>query len=383
MLLLCLLASETAGCLLFTDPVNTAPIVSISTQDDPNNLVRSKTTYFTADAFDPDQSADSLRFDWYQGKTCDSAFAGPPASLPTLGHSPFPFRPTELGTGCIAVVVTDSRGATATATLNYTVVDQAPIAVITIPQATGQPASVAGQSYPLALYSQITLSGADSHDPEEDLKLLTLIWSVYADSTQILLPGCPDISKGPYVCTFATTNPGSYRVKLVVSDSSGLQDTAEQAIEVADDQLPDIIIDSAEPLPPTSPNESPLLLLANLDNAFTINRVEDDGDPYPSSDPLNPEPASPAGFVWFFRLDQAGQLFQRWIGGGPTFTIPANMFKPQQTVQVRAEYHDRVTACQPKTPGCNAVFAACDPNATICYSSNFRAQWVTWTVTFR
>ena len=122
----------------------------------------------------------------------------------------------------------------------------------------------------------------------------------------------------------------------------------------------------------------PLLLFANLDNAFTINRVEDDGDPYPSSDPLNPEPASPAGFVWFFRSVTEDELFQRWIGSGPKFTIPAKTYLPQVTVQVRAEYHDRVTASQPKTP-----ISACDPNATICYSSDFRAQWVTWTVTFR
>ena len=382
LLLLCLLASGTSGCLLFTDPINTAPSVSITAQQDPLQLVRSQTAYFTADASDPDQSTDSLRFDWYQGKTCNNAL-GPPAS-PPLGHVPFPFQPTELGTGCVAVVVTDNRGATATATLTYEVVDQAPVAVIEIQQTVGQPAPVDGQPYPLALYSEITLSGKNSTDSDDDFKLLTFIWNVYAaDGTQIVLLGCPDNSKGAYVCTFSTTTPGSYRVELVVSDSSNSQDTAEQFIQVAEDQLPNIVIDSAEPLPQTSPNESPLLLAANLDNTFTINRVEDDGDPYPTADPLNPYPAPPAGFVWFFRLDQTGDLFKRWIGDGPTFTIPANTYSPQQTIQVRAEYHDRVTACQPKTPGCSAVFAACDPNATICYSSDFRAQWVTWTVTFR
>jgi hypothetical protein len=257
-------------------------------------------------------------------------------------------------------------------------VDQAPVAFIEIQQTVGQPAPVDGQPYPLALYSEITLSGKNSTDSDDDFKLLTFIWNVYAaDGTQIVLLGCPDNSKGAYVCTFSTTTPGSYRVELVVSDSSNSQDTAEQFIQVAEDQLPNIVIDSAEPLPQTSPNESPLLLAANLDNTFTINRVEDDGDPYPTADPLNPYPAPPAGFVWFFRLDQTGKLFKRWIGGGPTFTIPANTYSPQQTIQVRAEYHDRVTAPQPK------VFATCDPNATICYSSDFRAQWVTWTVTFR
>jgi hypothetical protein len=384
MLLLCLLASETAGCLLFTDPINTAPTISITTQDDPNNLLRSKTASFTADAFDPDQSADSLKFDWYQGKTCDKALNTPPAPS-SPGLVPFRFRPTELGTGCVAVVVTDNRGATAKATLIYEVVDQAPIAVLEIQPSAGQPAAINGQPYPLALYSQITLSGANSKDPDDpDIKLLSLIWHVYSsNSTEILMPGCPDNSKSPYVCTFATTNPGNYRVDLVVSDSTGKQDTAEQAIQVAQDELPNIVIDSAEPLPPTSPNES-LLLAANRDNTFTITRVEDDGDPYPTTDPQNPYPAPPAGFVWSFRLYQTGELFKRWIGdGGPTFTIPANFYSPQETVQVRAEYDDRVTACQPMTSDCRAAITACDPNATICYSSDRRVQWVTWTVAFR
>lgn len=383
LLLPCLLASGTVGCLLFTDPINTAPSVTITAQQDPLNLVRGKTAFFTAtavapaSALDPDQSAESLNFGWYQDKTCDKALEGARATSKP-GIDTFRFQPTDLVTGCIAVVVTDNRGATATATLRYEVVDQAPIAVIDIQQIASQPAPASGQPYPLALYSEITLSGANSSDPD-DVKP-TPIWSVYAaNDTQILLPGCPDKDKGAYVCTFSTTTPGSYRVELVVNDNTKKSDPAVQFIQVAQDQLPGIVIDSAQPLPPTSSSESPLLLFANLDNAFTIHRVEDDGDPFPAVDPIT---ASPAGFVWFLRR-QAGKPFERWTGGGPTFTIPAEYFSALETIQVRAEYHDRMTACQPKTPGCDAVFAACDPNATICYSSDLRAQWVTWTVAFR
>ena len=124
------------------------------------------------------------------------------------------------------------------------------------------------------------------------------------------------------------------------------------------------------------------MLSADQINAFTINRVEDDGDPYPSSVPFG-STASPAGFVWFIRDYPPSDPFQRWTGSGPTLTIPEKTYSPQQMIQVRVEYHDRVTACQPRTPGCDAVFAACDPNATICYSSDFRVEWVTWTVEFR
>jgi hypothetical protein len=383
LLLLCLLASGIAGCLLFTDPINTAPTVAITTQQDPLNLVRSMTAaQFAAVASDPDQNESSLSYDWYRDKTCERVFDGSPSD-PNRSHVTFTFQPKDLESGCVAVVVTDNRGATASATLKYEVVNQAPTASITIPTTAGQPAPVPGQPYPLALYSTITLLGTAKDPDSEDIKGLTPIWHVYypADGTEISLPGCPDNSKGPLVCTFATRTPGSYRVKLFVNDNITASDPAEQLIQVADDQLPNIVLDNAMPLPPRSPNESPLLLFANLDNTFTINRVEDDGDPYPPSAPSSSTLNSPAGFVWYIRLPNK-TLFDRLIGGGPTFTIPPK-FNPQDIVQVRVEYHDRVTACQPRTPGCDAVFAACDPNATICYSSDFRVQWVTWTVEFR
>ena len=390
-LLLCLLASGTAGCLLFTDPINTAPSVTITPGPEPPQLVRSKTAQFTAIATDPDQSSDSLRFDWYQDKSCDNAFLGAEAlseapAPPNPGHAAFPpFQPTDLGSGCVAVVVTDKHGATASATQKYEVVDQAPSAVIEIQHTADQPAPVDGQPYPLALYSKITLSGASSKDPDpqDDINSLTPIWLVYSsDGTQILLPGCPDSLKGALVCTFSTTTPGTYRVQLLVNDSNNLQGNAEQSIQVEGDQLPKIVLDSVQPLPPTSSSDPPLLLFADKANTFTINRVEDDGDPYPRSDSSSPILNSPAGFVWFIRRPNA-PLFDRVIVAGPTFTIPKGTFDAQDIVQVRVEYHDRVTACQPRTPGCDAVFAACDPNATICYSSDFRVEWVTWTVEFR
>jgi len=384
LLLLCLLASGTAGCLLFTDPINTAPTVAITTQQDPLNLVRSMTAaQFAAVASDPDQNASSLTYDWYRDKTCERVFDGAPAD-PNRSHTTFTFPPKDLGSGCVAVVITDNRGATASATLKYEVVNQAPTASIQIQTVAGQPAPVPGQPYPLALYSTITLLGTAKDPDSEDMKGLTPIWHVYypEDGNEISLPGCPDNSKGPLVCTFATTTPGSYRVELFVNDNITASEPAEQRIQVADDQLPNIVLDNAQPIPQRSPNESPLLLFANLANTFTIYRVEDDGDPYPPLDPLNPK-ASPAGFVWFIRDYPPTGIFKRWTGSGPTFAIPVSAYKAQQMIQVRVEYHDRVTACQPRTPGCDAVFAACDPNATICYSSDFRVQWVTWTVEFR
>ena len=381
MLVLCLLASGTAGCLLYTDPINAAPSVTITPGPDPTpQFVRSLDAQFTAIASDADQSTDPLTFDWYQyqDKTCENLPPGPPTD-PNRGPV-WTIPLTTLGPGCVAVVVTDKHGATASATRKYDVVNQAPVANIEIQPAAGMLKPVPGQPYPIPLYSKITLSGANSYDPDD--RKPTPIWHVFsADSTEVLVPGCPDNSKGPSFCTFSTSTPGTYQVQLVVSDDYTTS-AAEQVIQVDVDQLPNILLDSAQPLPPTSPNDPPLLLLADRVNAFTINRVEDDGDPYPPSDPLA-QAASTAGFVWFWRHYPADISFQRWIGSGPTFTIGPDWFEPQNTIQVRVEYHDRVTACQPRTPGCDAAFAACDPNATICYAPYRRVEWVTWTVTFR
>jgi hypothetical protein len=375
---LCLLASGTAGCLLFTDPINTAPVVEISPGgSEVPKFVRSKEAEFMAIASDPDQGADSLTFDWYRAKTCDRVLDG----LPTNATPGMTFQPAELGPGCVGVKVTDKHGATASATQRYDVVDLAPVAVLRISPAAGQPTPIAGQPYAIALFSEITLSGSESYDPDDDKP--TPIWHVYsADDKEVLVPGCPDNSKGPYVCTFTTATPGTYSVQLTVNNGD-LKNVAEQFIQVAEDQLPNIVLDSAQPLPPTSPNDPPLLLFADLANTFTINRVEDDGDPYPRTNPLDPNATSPAGFVWFWRYYPTDASFQRVILSGPTFTIPAKLDLAQPTIQVRVEYHDRVTACQPRTSGCDAAFAACDVNATICYGPNRRIQWVTWTVTFR
>jgi hypothetical protein len=376
-----LLASGTAGCLLFTDPINSAPTVTIAPGPETQSLARNLDAKFTAVASDPDQNTDSLNFTWYRDKSCEKALNGPPVvSSPGLVAFP-PFQPKDLGSGCVAVVVTDEHGASATATQRYEVVDLLPVAVLEILPAAGQRAPIAGQPYPIALFSEITLSGSKSYDPDDSNP--TPIWHVFsADDKEVLVSGCPDNSKSPFVCTFSTSTPGTYRVQLLVNDSSDKQSEADQLIQVAEDELPNIVLDSAQPLPPTSPNDPPLLLIADRANAFTINRVEDDGDPYPSSDPLHPT-ASPAGFVWFWRHYPGGVSFQRWIGSGPTFAIGGKSFQPQDTIQVRVEYHDRVTACQPRTPGCDAAFAACDVNATICYAPYRRVEWVTWTVTFR
>jgi hypothetical protein len=235
----------------------------------------------------------------------------------------------------------------------------------------------------LQLYANATFTAAQSNDPDDTFEQLDFHWTVLSGSTQIAMPGCPDPSKAPWLCSFATEKAGSYRVQLVVNDSQLSSTPAEKAIQVATDQLPNIVLDVVQPLPPLSPDEPPLQLLASRPNTFTVNRVEDDGDPYPSSDPAFPYPTPPAGFLWLVQSASSPSFSRLSTATGPSFTVPAGAFQAQQAIRVHVGYHDRVTACQPKTLGCDAVFAACDPSAIVCHSPDLRAQWVTWSVLFR
>lgn len=370
-----------AGCLAFADAINVAPTVTLDPPGAP--FVLRKSARFTATAADANQSVDTLRFDWYQGRTCDDALSSPPVSS-GAGRTEFSFVVTELGAGCVCVVVVDQHEATATDRQAYRVDNQAPVASIKV--IPGQAPPLNGQTIKLPLFATVVLSGAESSDAEDDPQRLTPKWTVKKDDKPVAtIASCPDKTKGDFVCTFTTQDPGNYTVELIVVDSDeAASAAATQAIEVGNDQLPNIEIDSAVPLAPTSPDDPPLLALYNLDTTFAIYRVDDDGDPYPSSNPQTPYPVPPAGFVWYLRHYQPeSDPFRRWIGNSPSLTIPGGMFHPGDTIQVRAEYHDRVSACQPRTPGCNAAFAACDVAATICYTSDFRAQWLTWTVAFQ
>ena len=393
-LLACLTLLPSAGCLLFSDPINTAPVVSLTCAQDtfstvcsqgpePPKFFRNADVQFQAIASDPDQDTDTLQFAWYVARDCGTAFTALAAG-PKAGLAQFPFFPTDLGPDCVTVVVTDQQGATSMASQDFEVVDQPPIAKLEIVPASGLVLPEPGQPLLLPLYAKVTFTGARSEDPDDDLNELTYSWVVYSGTTQLSMPGCPDPNK-PYLCTFSTASPGDYRVQLVVSDPSltPSEPAAEQAIRVATDQLPNIVLDLVQPAPPFPPDDAPLQLFANLDNTFSITRVEDDGDPFPSSDPANPYPTPPAGFLWFYQGGGDPSFRRLSKETAPYFTVPARAFLPQDSVRFRVEYRDRITACQPKTAGCNAVFAACDPSATICYSPDLRVQWITWSVAFR
>jgi hypothetical protein len=335
---------------------------------------------FQAVASDPDQGTDTLQFDWYVGTYCNSVVS---SQGPRVGQAQFLLLPTDLGPGCVAVVVTDSQGATAVASRDFTVVDQPPVARLDMVPTVGLAAPEPGQPLMLPLYAKATFTAAQSSDPDDSFEQLDFRFTVLSGNTPIAMPGCPDPGKAPWLCTFASETPGSYRVQLVVNDSQLASEPTEKPIQVACDQLPNVVLGVAQPMPPLSSDEPPLQLLASQPNTFTINRVEDDGDPYPSSDPASPYPTPPAGFVWFYQSGSGSSFSRLSTATGPSFTVPAGAFRAQQAIRVRVEYHDRITACQPKTPGCNAVFAACDPSAAVCYSPDLRAQWVTWSVLFR
>jgi hypothetical protein len=102
-----LIASGTAGCLLFTDEVNAPPEVRI---DGPGQLRRGERAKFSAEVVDA--TGGSPKYDWHAGRDCPVDLAG---AANTGEH--LETAPTQIGVQpdpgpyCLWVVVTDAEGA--------------------------------------------------------------------------------------------------------------------------------------------------------------------------------------------------------------------------------------------------------------------------------
>jgi hypothetical protein len=345
--------------------VNTSPKVTIVAPDK-NSIVREKTANFTAIAEDKNQDPNTLIYSWYRNTTCNEAVSeNSEPELTGVGQSHFYFIPDSLKSGCIAITVKDSEGASHTATHFFEVFNQSPTADIEILPTTEQNIPIRGQPYALSLFSQLFLSGSQSKDPDkEDNQFLTYNWRIYAsDETQRALDSCPQ-KQNQEACTFSMKIPGVYRVELIVADLYHAESkVASQTISVSDDLPPNIASYSPQILSFPQYSREPT-------NLAVIN-VEDDGDPFP------PLPQLPAGFAWYWRnfvIGGSAEFARLPWANQPTLIIPEYTFQSGDTIQFRLEYHDRVTA--------NSTLP-CDTGLPICHLGNNRRQWITWTVSYQ
>jgi hypothetical protein len=356
------LISTCTGCLLYTDSVNVAPTVTIIA---PDSITRGTSLTFRADAHD-DQSA-PLDYSWRLTEgACPPGGALPDGTPIASGTQPT-FTVTLTGTAndyCVAVSVADQFRASAASTATLHVEDQPPVAAIT---EVGTALIGATPSVPpVPLWSALRFTAALSFDPDP-ADVLAFSWTLASPGggAPATPPACAD---APDDVCLTVNQPGQYTLALTARDPAGATGSQSLSFTVAPDQAP-CIADTAPPF-----------LMAQLvrnpadDLTFTVNRVNDDGDPLP---PPADRP-SMLSFSWSWRIGSTDPFTRMADYDLPTFLFPGGSFQSGQTLQVRVEAHDR----RPQQPELDACYAQ-SPLPALCEVRAGCDQWVTWTVDLR
>lgn len=309
-------------------------------------LVRGENRTFTVQARDDSE----LTFSWGEQS------GGCPASIDTASapgafteRKEHTFSATTLGTYCVWVIARDARGAQRLASTTISVVNQAPSATLAIVSPTTQG--------PLRLGTQVTVRILSS-DPDADE--LAVIVALLSPTGEPELPErCSD--DGTQWC-FRAMVPGTWIVMASVGDEFGESVEAQPLqVLVQDDQPPCLQASPASPVLIHDPAQ-PLSLEV---------RAIDDLDSVPAAD----GETSRATFHWRVWDDDAADWLTAPDHVGRVFRIPANRFRPADSLRVRVEVNDRMPRPQ--------LAASCGPEMDTCGASAACAQRLTWKVEFR
>jgi hypothetical protein len=292
----------------------------------PPTLLRGQPASYTASASDPDQ--DRVDFSWAVVPGDCAADTGP-ASWPAdrVPSSPDPevfVVPAEVTRDrfCVWAFATDAHGALGEAHSAGDPENLAPTAQIDVKRPQVAPAP----TYPL--YTDFWLSGAASTDPEGDGPL-TFAWSLdRAPVNSVARIGtCAGAGAGASEGCFFADVPGQYVVSVAVSDPQGARGTATVTLLVAQDQPPCIVLSDPDFLTPT------LVRDPTVSNDFSVDQVDDDGDPFP------PGPHGRIRFRWY--LGHGDEPLVSYDNDFHSLTVAANTFLLGDSGRVRVEIHDR------------------------------------------
>jgi hypothetical protein len=351
--------APTAGCILYSDPINNPPEISIV---QPERITRTAPAVFTANVSDPEEELATLRLGWLETSgACGPELVEKLKSGAVQAESSIDLPTHTLlanthGSYCVAVLVTDRHGARAAAAVT--------VETVNLPPTIALDASVAGIATavrPLWSTVRVAARGADDVsvlDPEGDK--VTLAWSLTRPDGATVVPlPCPDAATKPEIC-FTADLSGDYTVSITATDIFGLVQTSESKLTVAPDAPPC--------LGQLEPNLPLLLRAADAPATFAILNVADDGDPFPR--PTNR--TSEIRFTW--SVQQPGKPFGRLADyNAERFTLPGT-YKTGDRVQVRVEVEDRVL---------RNLAASCSDSEPTCGVSPTCLQRYTWAVEYR
>ena len=263
------------------------------------------------------------------------------------------FVPHKLGLVYrVHATVTDPQGATTTAYRDFTVQNRSPNASLEVLGRRNE-----NGHYPLM--NEIRFSAAASTDPDnEDRCSLSVAFATVsrplASVTGVFVEGnctLPDIvspcgAELPAYC-ITPDAPGTYRVRVTVTDQAGESDVAEQVIEVDEDAPPCL----TQLVP--RPVETVFVSRSDGVQQFSVN-VSDDLDPWP------PRATNAAGyptFRWSLKTAFDPEFVVVPDLVSHTYSLDLTPFSPGEEVLLRVEVQDRVDRtserpCEPASPVC-------------------------------
>jgi hypothetical protein len=345
--LACLVAS---GCILYTQPVNSAPTVKIVAPT--QVIVRGQEIEIAANVTDPDGDPVTLGWSTSSSDKCApplDATMRPPATFispPGAPEFPLTLAPNDATSVCVWVIATDSHGATAVDAIVVSSENRPPVAVIEVLEPTTK---TSGGLY--ELYSVFHLSAAMSHDPDGDMiQNPTFELTGFPPAATPTLVACRTPTPTDLVtCLDVGGWPGTYAVKLTVDDGHMGTDATTTMLVVDYDHPPCVKT--------TVPGQDASPIVAGPDEArtFEVQQILDDGAPLPT--PADGAPARPT-FAWKVRRNAGA--WQTIVGYDNinALTLPAGMYATGDVVDVNVTISDGVAmhlqpACDPMCPvGC-------------------------------
>jgi hypothetical protein len=380
-----------AGCLLFSDPINKAPTVTVLGGE--SLIYRNQPATFTARVADDKDPPFALGLRWNkfdaQGESCQwITHASWPSTLP-WGPTDvsFTFTPSTVKVACVCAEVIDSNGATGQAcSPPITPINPAPTAII-----TDESGALSNQRR--ALCSSIRLSAEKSASPSGDPLQFEWFLDYSGDDPagkSIKLAPCDGATpnQDTHQC-FVASVPGTYTVRLTVTDKPD-----PTSISTKDTSDP-FVIPVSEDTPPCIRRSDPdayaqLALLSrgsDQSRTFKALSVDDDCEPYPAV-------AGSKGatqFAWsVLDLTQPGSSGDAtWvpqIDTGDSFTVSPAEFpnaRPGDSIKVRLEVRDSAVQEFYRKKGVvcpDSIDICCGPGA--CSGTNDCVRWTTWTVQF-
>jgi hypothetical protein len=332
-------AAALGGCLLFTGHINSAP--SVTVMGPSTSLKKNVAAEFTAQASDPDQSVDSLEFEWRQGRECPAALEqahGGELVIGGIRKTTVEVTPDKTGPLCVWVIVRDADGATAFGVRMSNVDPGMPTASIEVTKSKTWTKDL------YVLYSDVRLSGAKSKGSISDAP--TLSWTLARPSGAAApAPACTDSPKD--VC-FTADSPGAYTVALTVTDpqDSAMNIARDMKVLMVDEDRPPCIDQTT---PAYSSVALPILVWTlGKTGSIDVHAVSDDGDPFPDE-----TGQSQSTLVWEYRKvpNPTWERFPRPHLAQLPF--PLGEVAPDDIVFVRLRYYDRI----------DRDFSKCDPEA--------------------